>query len=166
MKKVVSVLLVFAVLLALSSCALIGKVYDKEAAEFSSNGLKITLTEAFSETTVENYTVCFASKSVLVLGLKEAFSIQEGLADLTLNEYAALVRQSNSEKSPTEISKENGLTSFEYSFLNTEENKTYRYFTVMYKGSDAFWTVQLACEESAYEEYKPYMIEWAKSVTV
>jgi hypothetical protein len=98
--------------------------------------------------------------------LKEAFSLQEGLADLTVDEYAALVHQSNSEKSPTEISKENGLTSFEYSFLNTEENKIYRYFTVMYKGSDAFWTVQLACEESAYEEYKPYMIEWAKSVTV
>ena len=166
MKKIVSVLLVLAALLALSSCALIGKVYDKAPATFTSNGLTITLTEAFAETDVENYTVCLASKAVVVLGLKEAFSLQEGFEDLTLDEYAVLARQSNASKSPSEISKENGLTSFEYSFFNAEKNQTYKYFTVMLKGSDAFWMVQLACEESVYEEHKPYMIEWAKSIQV
>ena len=59
-----------------------------------------------------------------------------------------------------------GLTTMEYEFLNEAENVTYCYFLSMYRGDTAFWLVQFACEASLYEDYRPYFIEWAKTVDV
>ena len=36
----------------------------------------------------------------------------------------------------------------------------------VYKGSDAFWFIQWACESEEYEEYRPHFVNWAKLVDV
>lgn len=159
MKKIVSVLLVVLLLFSLASCM------EPSPKEFTSNGMSITLTNKFVETNVQGYTVCYDSSNAAVFALKEAFTLQAGLSDLSLDEYAQLVYQANSSKSPNPIATENGLTIMEYSFLNTEENQTYCYLATMFKADDAFWLVQFACKENAYEAQRPQFIEWAKSVT-
>ena len=43
---------------------------------------------------------------------------------------------------------------------------TYHYYTCMYKGSDAFWTIQFACNVNEIAQHKSDMIKWADSVRV
>ena len=164
MKKIVAVLLLFAALVTMVSCN--KKVYEADAKEFTSNGLTITLTDAFVEKKQEGYTVCYDSKAVAVIALKESFSLQAGVKDWTLEYYADLIKTSNSKHSPSNPVKVGDRMVMEYTFYNPDTDITYHYYTCMYKGSDAFWTIQFTCDVNEIDEYKPYMVEWADSVSV
>ena len=76
MKKLLAVLILAASLISMVSCN--KKVYEANAKEFTSDGLTITLTDAFVKKGQEGYTVCYDSKSVAVIALKESFSLQAG----------------------------------------------------------------------------------------
>ena len=131
---------------------------------FSSNGMNITLSEEFKETTVKNYTVAFDSKKVAVFALKEPFALVDSFEDYTLDQYADLVIQSNG-LSSSQKKTDNGLIWFEYDFDNPENNNAYRYFTYVYKTNDAFWIVQFATLKSYSEKVSQEIAVWAKSVT-
>lgn len=135
-----------------------------KAKTFDSNGLKITLNEKFKEAAASGYTVVLESDSAALFALKESFDSLEGFADYTLEEYADLVYQANVSKSPKEFEKIDGLLCMEYSFFNADENQNYSYIAAVFKGSDAFWTVQFACEEENYEELKPSFLKWLGTV--
>lgn len=164
MKKLVALAVLFVMVVTLTACG--GHVYDADPKEFTTSGMTITLTEAFREITLERYTVCFDSSEVAVFGTRESFTAQGGFADITLEDYAIMVYNNNATKGPSDITEIEGLTTMEYAFLNEAENVTYCYFLSMYRGATAFWLIQFACEESLYEEYRPYFIEWAKTVDV
>ena len=159
MKKIVSLFLALVMLVAFASC---GTAAPKT---FSAQGMSLTLTSAFKENTQAGYTVCYESSKVAVFILKESFSLQPGLENLMLDEYAELVRQSNASKSPSAIEKQDGFHSMEYDFLNEKENQTYSYFCSMFKGPDAFWLVQFACKDGDYDAYRDTFMDWAKTVT-
>ncbi len=166
MKKV---FLVFIALIMSFSCVACGNNSDgtpKENTFTHDSGISITLNEAFKEVDYNNYTVAYNSENVTVLVLKEEFSLLEGFGDYTVMQYADMVRESNSKHSPTTVSEDEDLVSFEYGYFNKEVNMAYKYFTTMFKGDDAFWLVQFACEEDKYETLKPEMIKYAKSVNV
>lgn len=164
MKKIVAVLLLVAALATMVGCN--KKVYEADAKEFTSNGLSITLTDAFVEKEQAGYTVCYDSKSVAIIALKESFSLQADVKDWTLEYYADLIKSSNSAHSPSTPVKVGDRMVIEYTFYNPDTDITYHYYTCMYKGSDAFWTIQFACDVNEVDEYKPYMVEWANSVRV
>ncbi len=161
MKKLIALLMATLMLMSFAACG--GEVKEKE---FTHSGLTITLTEAFTEASYEGYTVCYDSANVAVFVIKENFSLLEGLEDYTLKQYAELVHNANSSRNPAAITEVEGLTTFEYSFLNTDEDQTYQYFTTMFKGDDAFWTIQFCCKADKFSEYKADMIKYAKSVKV
>ena len=158
MKKLVSLILATVLLFAFASCA------AAQPRDFSSQGMTITLPGTFKENTQAGYTVCYDSAKVAVFVLKEAFSMQPGAENLTLDEYAELVRQSNASKSPSAITKQDGFHSMEYNFLNENENQTYSYYCAMFKAADAFWLIQFACKEGDYDSYKDTFADWAKTV--
>lgn len=160
MKKFVSLLLTALMLMSLASCM------QAKPKDFSAQGMTITLTDAFKENTQPGYTVCYESSDVAVFVLKESFSLQPGADQLTLDEYAKLVRQSNASKSPSAVVEQDGFYSMEYTFLNEAENQKYAYFCTMFKGSDAFWLVQFACKEEAYDSQKDTFMTWAKTITL
>ncbi len=160
MKKVLTVLLVLTLLLvSLSSCM---KATPKE---FASNGMTITLTNAFREKSVEGYTVCYDSAKVAVLALKESFSLLQGFENFTLDQYAHMVREANAAKAPGEIFEVEGLVAMEYTFFNESEKQDFKYFCTMFKGTDAFWLVQFACKTQDYDNYKNSFVEWAKTIS-
>ena len=130
---------------------------------FSSNGMNITLTEAFKEATAENFTVAYDSKTVAVFALKEPFTLAEGFEDNTLDQYADLVIRSNG-LSSSQKKTGNGLIWFEYDFDNPENKNTYHYFSYVYKAKDAFWLVQFATLKSNAEKSSQEITNWAKSV--
>ena len=158
MKRIISALLVALLMFSLVSCV------GESAKTFTSNGMSITLTNAFKENTYEGYTVCYESKDAAVFVLKEAFSLQEDMSEMSLDDYAKLVYSANASKSPSEISKEDGLTFIEYDFHSEEENQTYSYFTTMFKGTDAFWIVQFISKKEAYDAKRQNFVDWAKTV--
>jgi len=161
MKKIIALLAALILLLSLTACS----SGSKEKA-FSKNGLDITLTNEFSEETLSGYTACYRSTHTMVVTLKEDFSLIEGAADLSVTEYAELLRQANASRSPTSLSTKDGIPYFEYTYFNESENVTYRYYTTAFKGSDAFWMVQFVCNESAYVTQKVNFSTWAKSISV
>ena len=159
MKKFLSLLLFATLLLTFCACT------SATPKQFSAQGMTITLTSAFTETTQEGYTACYDSKDVAVFALKESFSLMQGMDKWSLQDYAELVLEANKDRAPQAIKEVEGLTTFEYTFLNEQLNKTYTYFCVMYKTSDAFWLVQFACLEGKYETLRPSFVEWAKTVS-
>lgn len=133
------------------------------AKTFSSNGMTITLTDEFWETNVANYTVAYDSENVAVFALQEPFTLAEGFGEISLEQYADLVIQTNYLDS-VEINTVDGLTYFAYEFTNPETNDVYQYFSYVYKTDDAFWLVQFSTLEENSGIYTEQIKEWAKSV--
>ncbi len=165
MKKFLALMLALLTLLSCVSC-IGGKVYEAAAKEFSSNGLTLTLTKAFKEADMQGYTVAYDSAAVAIFAIKENFSLMPGVENKDANGYAELLRQANANRNPGEIKTEDGVVFFEYSFYNEAEKTTYKYLTTAHKGSDSFWMVQFATREKDYDEYRPYLLQWAQSVKV
>ncbi len=164
MKKIIVLLVALLMVLSCVSC---GKgVLDTPAKEFSVDGLTITLTESFKAQSTKDYVAYFeAPGNVVIFVLKEAFSEGTNVENLTLEEYVDAVYLTHIGKDPDDIITIDELPVMEYSDENTQFKETYRFFTVMFKGPDAFWSVQFSCLESEYEAYRPHFIEWAKTVT-
>ena len=133
---------------------------------FTSNGLMVTLTEDFRKISLPGYTVCYQSESVTVIALKESFSLKEGMKDWTLFEYANRVQVSNHEHSPTVPQKVGDHMVMEYLFFDSIDYTKYHYYTCMYKGTDAFWTIQFICKRDEIAQHKANFIKWADSVRV
>ena len=163
MKKILALVLALVTLLSCVSC-FGGKVYEAAPADFSADGMNITLTKAFKKAKIDGYTAAFDSKAVAVFVLKESAAMFGDMADMSQREYAELLRQANASKNPDALKTEEGVLLFEYSFYNPAEKQTYKYFTTVHKSDDAFWMVQFASVEANYEEHRPYMLQWAKSI--
>lgn len=171
MKQASAWLLLLSMIFTLAGCAAedvtpptVG-LLEMDKASYIAAGMEIQLPTEFRALEGTGYTVCYEASTAAVFGLREGFDLAEGVADLTLAEYADLVRVANSSKSPSEVKEEEGLMLIEYTFFVETQNADYVYLTTMFKTSDAFWMIQFTCQEENYEAYRPHFIEWAKSVT-
>ena len=142
------------------------EVEEVKAKTFKSDGLTITLTEDFAKANQPGFTVCYDSASVAVLALKESFSLQEGVEDWSLSYYASLIQTVNAAYSPTTPKKVGDYMVMEHTFYNPATQITYHYYTCMYKGSDAFWTIQFACDVNEVDQHKADIMKWADSIRV
>ena len=153
-------LLLLALSALLSSCNLM----PLQEKEFSKAGMTIKLTTAFSEREQVSYTASYISQHVMVMALKEEFSIfglnNEG-EQLTLAEYADMVVEAN-KKDGLVFTSQDGITSASYT--STVNGDDYTYFLTVYKASDAFWLIQYATKSDKFEEWKDDIVNYAKSV--
>ena len=158
MKKIVALCLVLGLLFSFSAC---GSKHILEADHdvYTVSGMSITLPEVFEEIPALGVTTTYHSPEVTI------FVLREVAADMTLEEYAQAVYEVNASCNPTAIAQVEGLTTMEYYFYGPTEATTVRYFATMFKGPDAFWLIQFSCEAGNYETYRPYFIQWAKTVT-
>lgn len=159
------IVLIAAVVVGLVVGNLIGKgvtIKTVEPKDFSYDKMSITLTEEFEKTDMEGFTVAYGSKDVAVFAIKESFSLQEDAESLTLKEYANIVIEKNNRDAT--VKEKDGLTCFEFDYLNPETKEAYRYFAYVYKSEDAFWLVQFAVLKENSDTYEEKIGEWAKSV--
>lgn len=155
-------LLCCAVLLAgVCGCGLLGG--EPAAKDFSKSGATITLTEQFTEKDLISQTAYYESRKAIVTMLKEEYSMFRNTEyeDMTLTQYAKLVIQVNGLSG--KVSEENGLTYFTYE--KSTNGKDFKYYATVFKGPDAYWLIQFACETENFTEYQPEFQKWAKSVT-
>lgn len=136
---------------------------DGEPKTFACEGMQITLTDAFSESEFEGYTVCYDSKDAAVFVLKEPFSLLDGLENYTLEQYGQLVLNANG-MSDFELQTYEGLTYFEYEATGSDNNEYY-YISTLHKAGDAFWLIQFSVRADDAEELIPSVLQWAKSVS-
>ena len=132
-----------------------------EPKSFEVDGMTITMIDAMKSEEIEEYDAVFFSNRASVFVLKEAFDLEPDFKKFTLMEYGELMEEAN--ELDVDWKTENGLTYCEYTAK--EGLDTYHYFTVIYKGPDAFWTVQFIAEKADIDTYRPLFINWAKSVT-
>ncbi len=159
MKKLVSLVLLFIFIFTLGGCA----VKDTKEKVFTKDEFTITLNEAYVESAQEGFYACYDSATVAVFVVKESFDIMEGFSDYTIEQYANIVMYNCSDKNPS-LHQKDGINYIEYSFKNTELNKTYNYLIALYKSDSAFYMVQFTCEDKDYKEYKDYFLDRAKTV--
>ena len=160
MKKIAILLAVLMLTLSLASCGLMGPK------TFTVDDLSITVEGFFTEQNGlnEEYNLILISPDAGVMILKETFEEFEKAdldTDMSVKEYAEIVMFGNGlSGDPTE---EDGMTYFTY----TEEvdGTEFTYMGFCYRGTDAYWLVQIYCPTEDYEAKKPEMMEWAKSVS-
>ena len=131
---------------------------------FVSNGMEITLNDAFWESEFEGYTATFSSRKAVVFALQEEFDLVPGFGDYTLEEYGQLVLQANGLSKTTQLQKKNGLTYFEYEREVSEKMGEYYYLAVVYKASNAFWLIQFSVPAENKDDYQQDFLKWAESV--
>lgn len=160
MKKIAILMAVLMLTLSLASCGLTGPK------TFTKDGISITVKGFFTEQNGlnEEYNLILISPDAGVMILKETFDSFASVAldtNMSVKEYAKIVMTSNVlEGEPTE---EDGLTYF--TFTETVDGTEFTYMGFCYRGTDAYWLVQIYCATEDYETKKPEMMEWAKSVT-
>jgi hypothetical protein len=160
-------LVIFGILLSfmLVCTTLVGcSLLEAKEKTFTKAGMSITLTQGFTEEEYVSYTAYYQSQKVIVTVMKEEFSLFEsaGLYNLSLNEYADMVVAANSFS--TTVKEKDGLLCFEYQ--EHVGGKDTSNFAIVYKGSDAFWTVRFACETKNYNNLLDSFVKWGKTVKV
>lgn len=166
MKKTV----LFVVLMLLVSCLLCGcflnimVVPDSdsigEPQTFEKDGFAILLTDKFKEQTSQlGFDAYYVTDFCGVVVLREEFTLEEGLAERSLEEYITNVIANNGY---TDIAPQNrdGLWFYE-SISSSSYSRSY-----CYKGSDSFWIVQFLCSPSDVDALDDVFYLWAQSVEV
>lgn len=124
------------------------------------DGIKLTLTDKFIEKESElGFYAYYVSDFCGVVVLKEDFSLEEGLADRSLEEYIGNVIANNGH---TDIEPQNQDDLWFY----VSDNDGARRYSYSYKGSDAFWIVQFLCMTSDAPKLEDLFYLWADSVEV
>ena len=162
MKKIVSLVLIAVMLLSFTSC--MKRAYEFDPKEFTESGMTITLTEGFwvYDEDIGDLLVAYEAKEALVMIMKEEFNTVEGMEDLTEVEYGEFWQTANKDYDMDELATVDGLTQTKYTA--EVDGITFVYLNFIFKGPDAFWVFQFASTSANYENYKPYFVEWAKSV--
>ena len=131
-----------------------------ESKVFEKDGIKLTLTDKFIEKKSElGFYAYYVSDFCGVVVLREDFSMEEGLADRSLEEYIGNVIANNGH---TDIKPQNQDDLW---FYVRDDNGT-RSYSYSYKGSNAFWIVQFLCMASDAPELEDQFYLWANSVEV
>lgn len=137
-----------------------------ESRTFRVDSMEITLTDEFEEDTasVPGYDASFTGPGTAVFVKKEAFSLAEGLGDMTLEGYAAMVLRNNGLEGSVQLQENGGHMAFAYSYTGAESGKPYEAYTVVKKGPDAFWLVQFSSAAEDAQTNRGSFARWADTI--
>ena len=130
---------------------------------FSASGMSIVLTDRFVEEAPDGPDFTAYAENVAVSALKESFTLADGLADMSLDEYADIVCKNNG-LSDKDILSGEAVRFFEYD--SDADGKTFHYWVYLFKGSDAFWIFNFVSLKKDAPSLSSSVSEWAESVKV
>ena len=152
--KLFSVLLIFFALVACGN--------DKI---FKEKDFKITLSNDFKKSELEDYTYYYESDGALVTVLEETLEELEEFEltkESTAKDYMDLIVKLN--EKDDKIIEENGFVYIEYT-ASVEENEFY-YLTTAYKADNSFWLISFMCNAEDKSLMHKKFLSWAKSIEV
>lgn len=131
-----------------------------EPQTFEKEGIALLLTDKFVEQKSERgFYAYYVTNFCGVCVLKEEFSLEEGLAERTLEDYIFNVIENNGHTDVKPHSWDGLL------FYRSQSGMTVSY-SYVFKGSDAFWIVQYLCLTSDEPMLKDLFYLWANTVEV
>jgi hypothetical protein len=161
MKKIiknVTLIVLAVIMLAFVGCS----SSAPKAKTFSAAGMSIELTDSFHEKELVSATAYYESKDVIVLAIKEEFTLMYGLANYTLADYAQLVINNNRLPDVTVETAENYV---HFRYDKEVSGKDFSYWATCFKSDDAFWLIQFACETKNYDGKIATFQKYANSVS-
>lgn len=127
---------------------------------FEKDGIRLTLTDLFVDTPSElGYYAYYVTDFCGVVVTTEAFTLEEGLSELSLQTYVRSVIANNGHKN-VEPQTKDGL------WYYVVEKGNYCSYSYSYKGTDAFWTVQFLCMAADAPMLEDLFFLWANTVEV
>ena len=174
MKKLLFVPLLLALCLTMSSCFLFLSAPKESIPDpitldeigtsktFEKAGITLLLTDKFKEEQSERgFDAYYTSDFCGVVVLKEAFTLEEGLAEMPLEQYIKNVIENNGH---TDIKpqEKDGL----WYYVNDNNSPVRCVYSYAYKGTDAFYIVQYIINNMDEETLKETIHDWAKAVEV
>ena len=97
-----------------------------------------------------SFTFALDSTKIAIFGIKEKFSGFEDGENTTLEEYADIVLSANN--LDTYAIERSGGAYMYFRFESDTDDGTYKYLAGVYKGTDAFWLIQIAALTTNYDE--------------
>lgn len=125
-----------------------------------SSGLRIYAEEGLEPQNAQGFSDAIANKNVLILTMADNKE-KNNLTDMTLEDYAGLVAQSNQ------------LPSFQtdmygnlYTTFSSSDNNGLSYYNMICvkETSDAFWVCQMTCQDTDQLDYAKVFPLWASSI--
>ena len=162
-KKILFILL--SLCLMLCGCAEEEEPVGPAAKEFVSAGLHVTMTDAFTEKQHAAYTFYAESADLLVLGLKEEYTLFENTdfsAQTSPEQYAALVWHGNQLEGDVPLESDDELLWFDYE--KHVNGADYRYRAYVFKDNEGFWLLQFAARAEEFPALAQSMGEYALTV--
>lgn len=126
---------------------------------FEKEDFQITLTEDFSEESLEDFLAVYISKSVYVFVMQEEKSYFD---DITLEEYAQLVLEVNGRTDLLINKQEQYLW---YEFTETPDAQELYYVSVCCEYEDAFYVVSFSTPVENRVDYKEQFLDWADTIS-
>ena len=140
-----------------------GVLFPEKPQTFSSADYSITLTNTFDKKNYSGFHATYERYDALVMISKETFTELGEYASLSVAEYNDIIRTSNTASGKTALQSKDGLCYFDYTADVDGDNFSYRVFA--FKGSDAFWLVQIAVLTEDMSAMEADIMEWAKTFT-
>lgn len=127
---------------------------------FEKDGIQLTLTDRFVEQESElGFYAYYVSDFCGVVVMKEEFTLEEGLADRSLETYVNNVIANNGHTG-IEAQNRDGL------WFYVKDSGATRSYSYSFKGSDAFWIVQYLCMSADAPQLEDLFFLWANTVEV
>lgn len=131
---------------------------------FRTEGMKITLDDRYEPLEIEEYTACYGTGNSAVFVSREPYSLNEDFEQMSLDTYGTLLLENNGLSAITKLQQEDGLTCFEYDFQNPQNQRVLNYYSVLYKGPDAFWMIQFVSNQEESADFRKTFQKFAASV--
>ena len=127
---------------------------------FEKDGIRLLLSDKLVETPSQmGFDAYYSSNFCGVVVLKEEFSLEEGLADRSLEDYVRNVIANNGH-TDIEPQTRDGL------WFYVRDSGATRSYSYSFKGSNAFWVVQYLCRPSDAKLLEDVFFLWASAVEV
>lgn len=170
--KIILLSVLLLTIILLSGCFGDGEVKDEKFT--SDNGYEITLDSTFYEsyTDIENSDLYLESLNVVVSVVREDFEIVSDAGynpyAMTADQYASMLIDelyySGISVNYYDDNYDENIEIFDYVYYSDYE--TYYYYTIVNKGTDAFWTTQFICENDNKIDYLEDIAKWSNTIVI
>ena len=162
MKKSLTMLLVFTLIfcITLTSCG---------TTRYEKQGITFAIPSRFEQCAIPNTLYAYGDEESYIVfnkHTKSALSTQ-GIATLDVDEFVDYALDRNGMTDAVEV--EYGVDRAEFSYIAADsaaENVLYYCYSLVIKGTDCIWMIQMFCYATLADDYIPEFEKWAASIVV